>query len=224
MKKAADTFTASSTRLDVLVNNAGIMSCPAGLTEDGYEIQFGTNHMGHALLTKLLLPTLARTAQEPGADVRIVNLSSSAHQWAPKTGLVLEDAKSEMRAYSTWARYGQSKLANVYYTQQLAKRYPAIKCVAVHPGSVSTGLSVGMKNSYGSWIAWPIKFFSIFLTVSVQQGTLNQLWAATSPLAKSGHFYYPVAKDFPGSAQVRDEKLSERLWEWTEEELKKKGY
>jgi NAD(P)-dependent dehydrogenase (short-subunit alcohol dehydrogenase family) len=222
VKQAADAFIASSTRLDVLMNNAGIMACPAGLTNEGYEIKFGTNHLGHALLTKLLLPVLGKTA-ETRNDVRIVNLGSSAHTWAPKAGLVLQDPKTEMKSYSTWARYGQSKLANIYYTRELARRYRAIKSVAIHPGSVGTNLVSGPIASY-PYVGWLLRRLHPIMTVSVQKGALNQLWASVSPDAKSGHFYYPVAKDFPGSDLVRDDSKALELWEWTEAELKKHGY
>jgi retinol dehydrogenase 12 len=222
VKKAADTFTSSSTRLDVLMNNAGIMACPAGLTTEGYEIQFGTNHLGHALLTKLLLPVLEKTAKTE-KDVRIVNLSSSAHAWAPKTGLVLEDAKTDMKSYSTWARYGQSKLANIYYTRELARRHPSIRSVAIHPGSVGTNLISGTIASY-PYAGWLLRRLHPLITVSVQKGALNQLWASVSPDAKSGRFYYPVAKDFPGSELVRNDAKALDLWEWTENELKRQGY
>jgi NAD(P)-dependent dehydrogenase (short-subunit alcohol dehydrogenase family) len=222
VKQAADAFTASSTRLDVLMNNAGIMACPAGLTKEGYEVQFGTNHLGHALLTKLLLPILLKTAETQN-DVRIVNLSSSAHTWAPSGGLVLTDATTDMKEYSTWARYGQSKLANIYYTRELARRYPSIKSIAIHPGSVRTGLISGPIASY-PYVGWLLRRFQSILAVSVQEGALNQLWATVSPDARSGHFYYPVAKDFSGSEQVRDGAKALDLWEWTEAELKKQGY
>ena len=222
VKQAADAFTASSNRLDVLMNNAGIMACPAGLTKEGYEIQFGTNHLGHALLTKLLLPILEKTAETQN-DVRIVNLSSSAHTWAPRGGLVLKDATTDMKRYLTWSRYGQSKLANIYYTRELARRYPSIKSVAIHPGSVGTGLISGPVASY-PYVGWLLRRLHPIVTVSVQEGALNQLWATVSPDARSGHFYYPVAKDFSGSEQVRDDAKALNLWEWTEAELKKQGY
>jgi len=222
VKQAADAFTASSNRLDVLMNNAGIMACPAGLTKEGYEIQFGTNHLGHALLTKLLLPILEKTAETQN-DVRIVNLSSSAHTWAPRGGLVLKDATTDMKRYLTWSRYGQSKLANIYYTRELARRYPSIKSVAIHPGSVGTGLISGPVASY-PYVGWLLRRLHPIMTVSVQEGALNQLWATVSPDVRSGHFYYPVAKDFSGSEQVRDDAKALNLWEWTEAELKKQGY
>jgi NAD(P)-dependent dehydrogenase (short-subunit alcohol dehydrogenase family) len=222
VKQAADAFTASSNRLDVLMNNAGIMACPAGLTKEGYEIQLGTNHLGHALLTKLLSPVLEKTAETQN-DVRIVNLSSSAHTWAPRGGLVLKDATTDMKRYSTWSRYGQSKLANIYYTRELARRHPSIKSVAIHPGSVGTGLISGPVASY-PYVGWLLRRLHPIVTVSVQEGALNQLWATASPDARSGHFYYPVAKDFSGSEQVRDDAKALDLWEWTEAELKKQGY
>jgi NAD(P)-dependent dehydrogenase (short-subunit alcohol dehydrogenase family) len=222
VKQAADTFTASSTRLDVLMNNAGIMACPAGLTKEGYEVQFGTNHLGHALLTKLLLPILQKTAETQN-DVRIVNLSSSAHTWAPRGGLVLKDATTDMERCSTWSRYGQSKLANIYYTRELARRYPSIKSIAIHPGSVGTGLISGPVASY-PYVGWLLRRLHPIVTVSVQEGALNQLWATVSPDARSGHFYYPVAKDFSGSEQVRDDAKALYLWKWTEAELEKQGY
>lgn len=98
VKKAAESFTASESRLDVLLNNAGVMALPPGTTNDGYEIQFGTNHIGHAALTKLLMPTLQRTAKD-GGNVRIVNLSSAGHQMPPKQGLALTEATTDMGSF-----------------------------------------------------------------------------------------------------------------------------
>ena len=103
VKKAADTFQTKSDRLDVLINNAGVMALPASTTTEGYEIQFGTNHIGHFLFTKLLMPTLQRTAEGKG-DVRIINLSSEGHRLPPRGGLALKDAHSDMASYNTWVR------------------------------------------------------------------------------------------------------------------------
>jgi len=104
--------------------------------------------MGHALVTKLLLPKLQETARWKDVDVRIVTLSSKGHEWSPKGGLQLETVHSEQKAISSAGRYGQSKLANLLYSGELARRYPEIRCVAVHPGAVATGLSRGIKESY----------------------------------------------------------------------------
>jgi len=218
--EAAKTVDKATDRLDLLINNAGIMACPAGTTQEGYEIQFGTNHMGHALLTKLLLPKLEKTTKLPGADVRIVTLSSMGHQWSPKGGLVLDECHSDMKSTASFTRYGQSKLANILFSDELARRYPEILSVAVHPGSVNTGLKRGIETSY-PWLKYPMSLVIPFMSVSVQQGALNQLWAATSKDAKSGRYYVPVAKESNGSAYAHDTELAGKLWKWTEDELNK---
>ncbi|KAG9622101.1 oxidoreductase, partial [Aureobasidium melanogenum] len=111
VKAAADSFKQKEQRLDILLNNAGIMSVPYSTTKQGYEIQFGTNHMGHALLTKLLMPVLLKTAEDPKADVRVVSLSSEGHQLARGCGILYDQAAAE--TYGTWSRYGSAKLANI---------------------------------------------------------------------------------------------------------------
>jgi NAD(P)-dependent dehydrogenase (short-subunit alcohol dehydrogenase family) len=225
IKKAAETFLAENTRLDILMNNAGIMATPPGLTKDGYEIQFGTNYLGHALFTKLLLPILLSTSKEPNADVRIINVSSIGVRLAPNAGLALDQVKTEMKGFSTWELYGQSKLANVLFTKGLAKRYEGIKSVAVHPGGVDTGLGRGIKESYGTVGKvglWATKW----LMKDVSKGALNQLWAATGKGGEvgSGVFYFPVAKVHTGSEVERDEGLVDVLWEWTEGEFRERGF
>ena len=140
-KQASDTFLASSDRLDLLINNAGIMAQPAGQTSDGYELQFGTNHMGHALLTKLLLPTLKRTAQQPRSDVRVVYLSSAGYKNAPPEGIAFPTLATSMEDSPTFMRYGQSKAVNMSYASELARRYPDITSMSCHPGIIDTELS-----------------------------------------------------------------------------------
>ena len=221
VKKAADAFIASSDKLHILLNNAGIMALPPSTTKEGYEIQFGTNHMGHALLTKLLMPTLQRCAEESN-DVRIVNVSSAGHQMPPKGGLALKDATSDMASYSTWVRYGQSKLANVLITRELARRYPTIKTMTLHPGGIDTGLSLGFQSSH-PWLAFLLNPVRIFLK-SPQDGALTQLFAATSPKAKTGQYYIPTAIENPGSKYSQDPKLAAELWDWTEHQLVRHGY
>jgi NAD(P)-dependent dehydrogenase (short-subunit alcohol dehydrogenase family) len=198
------------------------MATPPSTTKQGYEIQFGTNHMGHALLTKLLMPKLLETAKEPGSDVRIVNLSSAGHQMPPSGGLVLKDVKTDMASNLTWVRYGQSKLANILFTRELARRYPTIKSMALHPGGINTGLSQPFQDAH-PWLSWLDRPIRMLLT-SVQDGALTQLFAATSPKAKSGQYYVPVAKESSGSTYSQDPKLAAELWEWTEAELTRLGY
>lgn len=121
---AAKTFLGENDRLDILTNNAGIFATPPGLTEDGYEIQFGTNYMGPVLLTNLLLPALEKTTSM-GSDAHIVMVSSALHNSAPSDRLLVFEVDTKLERLSTMARYGQWKLAQLYFTRGLAKRYPA---------------------------------------------------------------------------------------------------
>ena len=216
-------FNASSQRLDILMNNAGVMAVPPGVTKEGYEIQFGTNHVGHALLTKLLLPKLLLTAEESGSDVRIIILTSLGHFLAPLGGILLD--KSALDSQNTWTRYGQSKLANVLHARELARRYPSITTVSVHPGLINTDLYNSSKEKiaiirYGMMAVAPLIF------QSPAQGAHNQLWAATIDKEKlsNGGYYNPVAKLSGGSWYARNSKLANDLWNWTEKELEAKGY
>ena len=204
------------------MNNAGI-AVPIGTTQEGYEIQFGTNYIGHALLTKLLLPTLLFTAKQPGSDVRIVNLSSDALHMAPYGGILFD--KSKLDAQSTWARYGQSKLANVLYTRELSARYPSITAVSVHPGLVSTDLYESNKKK-NLFVRCGTILFGPLVMQNAVQGARNQLWAATirKEQLSSGGYYKPVGILSEGSYHAQDSNLSKKLWEWTEKELLAKGY
>lgn len=224
VRAAAEAVQASTDRLDVLVNNAGIMAVPAALTADGYEIQFGTNYMGHFLLTKLLLPLLEKTAAIPDTDVRIITMSSGYHNYAPRGGILFDgELEGKMESNTTWVRYGQSKLANILHSRELAKRYPKIKCMAIHPGGVKTNLSVAFQNNH-PWIGKPGAFIEGFFLKTPEQGALGQLWAATSSDAKSEKYYVPLAQQNPGSAYSQDSELAKKLWDWTEEQLSKHGY
>ena len=220
VKEAAHKVLSTTSRLDVLMNNAGVMAVPPATTVDGYEIQFGTNHMGHALLTKLLLPLLLKTAEqpEPGGDVRIVTLTSHSHTRAPKGGIDYSMLRSADPKSPLLTKYGVSKLANILHVKQLAKRYPTIKAVAIHPGMVNTNLSTTLRQSVLlARILMPI--VSHFSAVGIKQGVLNQLWGATSAEAESGQYYEPVGVGGNGSPPTDDMELAEKLWAWTEEEL-----
>lgn len=211
-----------SDRLDVLMNNAGIMGTPPGTTQEGYEIQFGTNHMGHALLTRLLLPILRSTAQKPGSDVRIVNVTSEGHRLAPSGGILFD--KAELDAVGPWARYGQSKLSNILFTKGLAKRYPRITTVATHPGVVLTDLYGPSQTS--STIMRALAAVLGGLVGKPSTGALNQVWAASAAQDEltNGAYYTPIGKGSSGSGYAQDEQLADRLWDWTERELSSKGY
>jgi retinol dehydrogenase 12 len=206
-----------SSSLDILFNNAGIMAVPAGLTEDGYEIQFGTNHLGHALLTKLLMPMMAKTAQLPGTDVRIVTVSAIPYAHAPTGGIKFDLLRSTQEEDNKIVRYCQSKLANILYSDELARQFPLINAVALHPGIVETGLSKPIRDACllaRLFVAVP----RLVVLVTVQQGALSQLWAATSKDVQNGEFYVPVGEK-AGSQLSKDAKLAKKLWDWTEKEL-----
>lgn len=222
VKRAADEFKSKSSQLHILFNNAGIMNTPAGITKDGYEIQFGTNHMGHALLTKLLLPTLQATAKA-GQDVRIITLSSNAERAAPAKPYDWAAIKTTMESRMTMTRYGISKVANIHHSRALSRLYPEIRCISLHPGIVATELSRGTAASYPtlSKVLNTLKSITGLTASPVHEGALNQLWASTSPDAKSGLFYNPVGKPVKGTATAQSKELEDQLWQWTEKELEK---
>ncbi|KAE8447338.1 hypothetical protein EG329_010896 [Mollisiaceae sp. DMI_Dod_QoI] len=172
IKQAAGKFLASSSRLDILMLNAGIMGGPAATTEEGYEIRFGTNHVGHALLFKLLTPVLEKTASSPGSDVRIVSLTSTGYAHTHSTGIEFETLKSKQEHISIITKYCQSKLANLLYPQEIAKWYPQFTAVSVHPGEVKTELftpNAGLLMRVLKAVYLPIA------GVGVDEGAKNQL-------------------------------------------------
>lgn len=218
VKRAAAVFTSESQRLDILMLNAGIMAVPPSLSKDGYEIQFATNHMGHALLTKLLLPTLDATVKSsPNADVRIISLSSYGHTAVPKGGFSFETPKTTAEDLGAYGRYYQSKLANVLWIRQLAKVHPQFTVAAIHPGVVRTQL---MDRATGSPpIVRALTKAGSALLPSVEKGVRNQLWASVAKGVKSGEYYEPIGVAGGASEDGKNDELARRLWEWTETEL-----
>ncbi|KFY45968.1 hypothetical protein V494_00688 [Pseudogymnoascus sp. VKM F-4513 (FW-928)] len=218
IESAVAVVKADFDRLDVLINNAGISNLPPDVTKDGYELQFGTNHMGHALLTKLLLPTMLKTAESaPAGAVRIVNISSDGHYHTTAPGINFDD----LNLGNNWARYAQSKLANILHAKALAKRYPTIISVAVSPGTVRTSIFEKMNSPVLNVL---ITLFGWASLVTIPEGCKNQLWAATAPGVEPGFYYWPIGIKGGGNKFARDEALEEKLWEWTEAELAKHGY
>jgi NAD(P)-dependent dehydrogenase (short-subunit alcohol dehydrogenase family) len=212
--------------LDILVNNAGVMMTPKRTTADGFELQFGTNHLGHAALTWLLMPAL-RT--RPGA--RVVTLSSTA----ARTGKVdVTDLNFEHRLYLPTSAYGQAKLANLLFTRELDRRARKadldLVSVAAHPGYTATKL---VSNMAGSREAGPmasvIEFFgelgSRYVAQGVPAGTQPLLFAATSPDVRGGDYYGPDGmfeiRGGPGRAHfprlANNTELAVRLWDRTAE-------
>jgi NAD(P)-dependent dehydrogenase (short-subunit alcohol dehydrogenase family) len=142
VKEAADTVSATTSLLEVLMANAGIMAIPPGLTSGGYELHFGINHVAHALWIRKLLGLLQNTAKEHG-EARIIPISSLAFVLAPQGhGIVFDDLKTTQDYWvlGKWQRYAQRKLTNLLYGRELARRYPDIRTLVIDPGPSNMGL------------------------------------------------------------------------------------
>ncbi|MCR9137817.1 MAG: oxidoreductase [Alphaproteobacteria bacterium] len=207
----ADAFSKEYDRLDVLINNAGIMMCPYAKTKDGFEIQMGTNHLGHFALTGHLLPFLKQTR-----DSRIVNLASIAHKGG---NLDFSDLNWETRPYKTMKAYSDSKLANLYFSYHLASKLgngedgPLV--TAAHPGWTATDLQ------RHSGVAG---FLNNFFAQGVEMGTLPTLRAAFDENARQGDYFGPVnffeMRGYPvktkSNARSHDTGAAQKLWDVSE--------
>lgn len=174
----ANNLARDHTRVDILINNAGVMMCPYATTQDGFEIQFGTNHLGHFALTLQLLPLLKNAPES-----RVVNVSSLAHK---RGKLALDDLNWSKRKYSTVQAYCDSKLANLYFTYELARKLGAeggnLKVTAAHPGWTATEL----QRHLGIF-----KHLNPLFGQSVPMGALPTLRAAIDEEAVSGSYFGP---------------------------------
>lgn len=220
IKRAVYEFLSQSDQLHILINNAGILDSPARTTQEGYEVQFGTNHIGTALLTKLLIPTLRRTATSSSRpkDVRIINVASSEEARSPVQNTYdFGKLKTENTGTPVLVRYGISKLANIHHARALSRHYPEICSVSLHPGTVDTGLKNGIVVS--NPLMKPLLPIVGFFSKKVTNGAKHQLWAAVSPDVISGEFYHPIGITGQGSKQSDDKALEDALWNWTEKEL-----
>ncbi|KAK5124958.1 hypothetical protein LTR85_001148 [Meristemomyces frigidus] len=218
VKSGAAEILRSTDRTDLLFLNAGVSGTAPALTEEGYEWQFGVNHLAHALFAQLLMPLLLKTASKPEGDVRIATVASTAAKlFAPKTGFLADDVKTDMSSYGAMTRYGQSKLANILFAKKLAQLYPSVTSVSVHPGLVKTE-----NYSKGDGVGLFKYVWSAMLTLTglaAEEGAKAQLWAATAKGVKSGKFYVPVGKVEDSIKLVGDQKLVDEVWDWTNKEL-----
>ena len=204
----AQAFIEEQDRLDLLVNNAGVMMPPQSKTADGFELQFGTNHLGHFALTGLLLDRLLST---PGS--RVVTVSSQAHR---SGSMDFHDLQWESRPYRKMASYGQSKLANLLFTFELQRRLDAAGAgtiaVAAHPGWTATNLQ--RSNAL-------FRSLNPLFAMKPWQGALPMLFAAGSEDAEGGAYYGPDGfyemRGFPHRVgttdEAADESIAQRLWE-----------
>ncbi|SEG07269.1 NAD(P)-dependent dehydrogenase, short-chain alcohol dehydrogenase family [Thermomonospora echinospora] len=201
--------------LDVLVNNAGVMAIPRRATADGFEMQFGTNHLGHFALTGLLLPALLAA---PAARVVTV---TSALAWAGRMNF--DDLNGERR-YRRWQAYGQSKLANLLFAKELDRRIAGLTSLAAHPGYAATNLQTAGPRMAGDRLGERIMTMANRLVAqSDAAGALPSLYAATAPDARGGACYGPRGFQQRGlPTRVRtppaagDRETARRLWEASE--------
>ena len=206
-----ENFKKIYSRLDILINNAGVMMPPYSKTIDGFELQFGTNHLGHFVLSGLLLDVIKNT---PGS--RIVNVSSGAHNYGE---LNFEDLNWENRPYKKMRSYGDSKIANLYFTYELQRRLDRqnvdVLVTAAHPGWTATELQrhAGLFN-----------FLNPFFSQGIDMGALPTLYAAVAPDVKGGDYFGPSGwreiKGYPkqveSNALSHDQEIASRLWDVSE--------
>ena len=203
--------------LHLLVNNAGVMAPPRQETADGFELQFGTNHLGHFALTTGLLDRLQQQQ-----DARVVTLSSGAH----RIGKIDFDDLQRERSYNRWTAYGQSKLANVMFALELDRRLrrtgSSVKSLAAHPGYAATNLQSAAAPVFDRLL---MQVTNRVLAQSAEMGALPQLHAATAPEAEGGTFIGPDGvgeqrghpQPVTPNAAARDEEVARRLWEVSEQ-------
>jgi NAD(P)-dependent dehydrogenase (short-subunit alcohol dehydrogenase family) len=221
VRRFAADLAAAHPVLDVLCNNAGVMAIPYRSTADGFEMQLGTNHLGHFALTGLLLPSVLAAPQG-----RVVNVSSTAH----KAGRMRFDDLQGERSYSKWPAYAQSKLANLLFTYELQRKLDASGAraisVACHPGYAATNLQAAGPRMEGSALMESIMALgNRLLSQSAAMGALPTLFAATEPSVRGGDYVGPDGffenaghpHKTTSSARSHDRDAAAKLWGISEE-------
>lgn len=210
VRSFAERFRMKYDHLDMLINNAGIMAVPYGVTADGFESQFGTNHLGHFALTGLLLDLLLSTQGS-----RVVTISSTGH----RVGKIDFDDLNSEKSYSKWGAYGQSKLANLLFAYELQRRLAATGSstisIAAHPGYTATNLQSGTF----------FKFLNPIFGQDQEMGALPTLYAATSPEVNGCDYIGPdgfmeqrgYPKKVHSNGDSHDEAIARKLWQVSEE-------
>ncbi|XP_068240695.1 retinol dehydrogenase 12-like [Palaemon carinicauda] len=198
----AEELKAKEKKIHMLINNAGIMMCPFMKTEDGFEMQMGTNHFGHFLLTNLLLPLL--THSEPA---RVISLSSLAHL----NGVIPFEDMNYEKGYDKIQAYGNSKVANLLFTRHLAKKVKGtnIKVFSVHPGAVQSDLA----RYVGGEI---LKYFMPFLLKKTAEGMQTTIYCALEAEQDNEHFYFSDCEVGYASIYGRNDQTAEKLWDLSE--------
>jgi len=211
VRSFAKAFKDKFNKLDLLINNAGVMIPPYSKTKDGFELQFGTNHLGHFALTGLLIDLLKSTK-----DSRIVNVASTAHKYG---NIDFNDLNWEKRKYKAWRAYGDSKISNLYFTYELQRKLEeeksTVKVTAAHPGWTATELQRHSRV---------FEFMNGFFAMKPWQGALPTLRAATDDAAQSGDYFGPdgwqewrgYPKKVESNALSYDKTIAAKLWDVSE--------
>ncbi|KAF9672036.1 hypothetical protein SADUNF_Sadunf12G0112600 [Salix dunnii] len=219
VRKFASDFNSSGRPLNLLINNAGIMATPFMLSKDNIELQFATNHLGHFLLTSLLLDTMKKTARESDIEGRIVNVSSEFHRY-PYPERIRFDKLNDQSGYKRFLAYGQSKLANVLHTNELTRRFKEdginITANSLHPGIIATNLfrhNVSLAND--NPIRAFLKSLARLVLKNVEQGAATTCYVALNPQVKgaSGE-YFSGCNLAAASSESRDAELAKKLWDF----------
>jgi WW domain-containing oxidoreductase len=214
VRKFASDFNSSGRPLNLLINNAGIMATPFTLSKDNIELQFASNHLGHFLLTSLLLDTMKETARTSGKEGRIVNLSSGLHDASYGEGIRF-DKINDQSGYTNMGAYGQSKLANILHANELTRRLKEdgvnITANSLHPGVIATNLfrHNGFVNVF-------VSIFAKYVLKNVQQGAATTCYVALHPQVegKSGEYFLDSNLSKPNS-QAKDADLAKKLWDFS---------
>ncbi|GAB2224630.1 hypothetical protein Droror1_Dr00005393 [Drosera rotundifolia] len=213
VRRFASEYKSSGRPLNLLINNAGIMAVPYKLSKDGIELQFATNHIGHFLLTNLMLDTMKKSITERNAEGRIVNVSSEAYRFAYKEGIRFDRINDESGYNSFWA-YGQSKLANILHANEIARRLKEervnITANSLHPGGITTNLF-----RHIGWLDSLVKYFGRFVIKNVRQGAATTCYVALHPQIKgvSGEYFLDNNK-CKRTAQAENKELAKKLWDF----------
>ncbi|KAL7633544.1 UNVERIFIED_CONTAM: hypothetical protein RMT77_016077 [Armadillidium vulgare] len=207
VRRTSEVLKRQEPQIHILINNAGVMMCPEWRTTDGYELQFGTNHLGHFLFTLLLLHNL-----KAAAPSRIINLSSIAHT----QGRMHWEDLNMTENYDPKEAYCQSKLANILFTRKLAKMLEGTRVTtyAVHPGVVQTELGRHLEHSVNRFIHWAFHFFGRIFFKTVRKGAQTTIYCAVdeSLSQETGQYYSDCKRKEPHN-NASNEYDAEKLWE-----------
>ncbi|KAL8053868.1 hypothetical protein ABFX02_05G101300 [Erythranthe guttata] len=214
VRKFASEYKSTDLPLNLLINNAGVMAPPFMLSQDKIELQFATNHLGHFLLTNLLLDNMKKTARESQIEGRIVNVSSEGHRYVYREGIRF-DKINDSSSYTSIFAYGQSKLANILHANELARRFKEegveITANSLHPGAIATNLlrHHGILEGVVNWVG---KYF----LKNIPQGAATTCYAALHPQVKgvTGN-YFADSNISTQSSLSLDAELAKKLWDFS---------